>query len=111
MCADSSASYYVGVCDYGQAAAGQDPDAMLQGAKNGAMTNTNSHLIREQKINLSVVPGIAFDAENDKAHFSAHVYIAGTTLYQVLVVYPIGNAPQNVAGFLDSFGLISRSGQ
>ena len=111
VCSISTAAYFVGVCDYGNSIAGQDPNTTLEGAKNGAMANSKSHLVKEQKIKLSVVPGIAFESESDEAHFTARIYIAGTTLYQVLVVYPIGNAPSDVASFLDSFGLITRSEQ
>ena len=110
-CGDSSVSYLVGVNDYGNAIAGQDPFTTLEGAKNGAMANTNSHLVKEQKIKLSVVPGIAFESENDQTHFTERIYLAGTTLYQVVVVYPIGNAPSDAESFLESFGLITRSSQ
>jgi hypothetical protein len=107
----SSTAYYVGVCDYGKDAAGKDPDDMLQGAKDGAMANTNSHLIKEEKIKLSIVHGLAFECENDKAYFTARVYMAGSMLYQVVVIYPIGIAPPDATSFLDSFGLITRSEQ
>jgi hypothetical protein len=108
-CSLNLVAYYVGVCDYGKTIADQDPDTVLEGSKNGALANTKSHLIKEQKIKLSVVPGLAFDAESDATHFAARIYLAGTTLYQVLVAYPIGNAPADVASFLDFFGLITRS--
>lgn len=110
-CSDSSAYYAVDVSDYGKATADEDPDTVLQNAKNGAVANTHTRLINEQKIKLSVVPGLAFDCESDTFHLTAHLYLAGTTLYQVIVVYPIGDAPPDAASFLDSFGLIMRSEQ
>lgn len=110
-CSDSSWAYLVGVCEYGSAISDQDSYTTLENAKNGALANTNSHLVKEQKIKLSVVAGIAYESEGDEAHFTARIYLAGTTLYQVLVVYPIGNAPPDAESFLESFGLIMRSEQ
>jgi len=100
---------FVGVCDYGAAVTGKDPDALLQGAKNGALQNSKSHLLSEQKITLGVYHGVEFEAESDAAHFSARVYIVGTTLYQTLVVYPLGAPYAGTTRFLDSFQLIART--
>jgi hypothetical protein len=108
ICSVSSIAYMVGVTDYGNAV-NKDPNTMLQDSKNGALKNSNAHLITEQRIKLSIVSGLAFEAENNDVHFSARTFIAGTTLYQVIVVYPIGNPPADAASFLDSFGLIVRS--
>ena len=106
---DGAVALFVGVCDYGAAAAGKDPDTLLQGAKNGALQNSKSHLLSEQKITLGVYHGVAFEAESDAAHFSARVYIVGTTLYQTLVVYPLGAPYAGTTRFLDSFQLIART--
>ncbi len=108
---DSSFAYYVGVCDYGNAGAGLDPDTVLEHSKDGALENTNSQLIKEEKIKLGDVPGLAYESETNEMYFTARIYIVGTTLYQVLVVYPIGNAPPDAESFLESFGLITRSEQ
>jgi hypothetical protein len=101
---------FVGVCDYGSKASGNDPDQMLQGAKNGALSNSKSHLITERRITLGVYPGLAFESESDdgSAHFTARVYMVGTTLYQTLVVNPIGKPYSDAQRFLDSFQLIAR---
>jgi hypothetical protein len=101
----------VGVCDYGSELAGKEPDSVLQGAKNGALKNTNTRLVHERKISLGVNHGLEFEAENDTIHITVRVYVAGTTLYQVLVVYPVGKELQNGTEFLDSFQLIAQSGK
>jgi len=106
---EGSVAMFVGVCDYGAAVTGKDPDALLQGAKNGALQNSKSHLLSEQKITLGVYHGVEFEAESDAAHFSARVYIVGTTLYQTLVVYPLGAPYAGTTRFLDSFQLIART--
>jgi len=99
---------FIGVCDYGAKVEGNDPDAMLQGAKNGALENSNSHLTREAKISLGVYHGLEFEAESDSAHFYARIYLVGDTLYQTLLVYPIGSPYAGATRFLDSFQLIER---
>lgn len=99
---------FIGVCDYGTQAAGKDSNTMLQGAKNGALSNSNSHLVSEKKITLGIYPGVEFEAESDAAHFSARIYVVGSTLYQTLVVSPIGKPYEGTVRFLDSFQLIAR---
>jgi hypothetical protein len=105
----SDSAMFVGVCDYGAAAADRTPDTMLQGAKNGALTNSKSHLISENKITLGIYQGLEFESESDSAHFYARIYIVGTTLYQTLVVSPIGKPYPGIKQFLDSFQLIPRN--
>ncbi len=99
---------FIGLCDYGAKANGSDPDAMLQGAKQGALTNSSSHLVSENKITLGIYHGIGFEAESDTAHFSARIYMVGDTLYQTLVVSPLGKPYADTARFLDSFQLLPR---
>jgi len=99
---------FVGVCDYGSTMAGKDPNESLQGAKNGALSKSNSHLTREKKITLGVYPGVEFESESDAAHFYARIYLVGTTLYQTLVVEPLGKPFPDTLHFLDSFQLIAR---
>jgi len=100
---------FIGVCDYGSKVAGTDPQTLLQGAKNGALANSNSHLVTEKKITLGVYPGIEFEAESDAAHFTARIYMVGSVLYQTLVVVPLGKPYDDTNRFLDSFQLIART--
>jgi hypothetical protein len=100
---------YVGVCDYGAAANGHDPQAMLNGAENGALSNTQAHLIGSSKITLGAYPGLAFDAENQTLHFTARIYVVGSTLYQTLTASPIGQPYADTVRFLDSFQFIARA--
>jgi len=101
-------AFFVGVCDYGSTTEGRYPDDVLKGAENAALKNSNSHLIIEKKIALGIDHGLAFESESDTAHFSARIYFVGSTLYQSLVVYPIGKPYDGSARFLDSFQLIAR---
>jgi hypothetical protein len=109
MAADGQVALYVGVCDYGSAASGQDPQPILDGAKNGAVSNANAHVVSTSKIMLGVYPGIAFEAESGTLHFSARFYLVGTMLYQVLTASPVGQPYVGTPKFLDSFQLIPRT--
>lgn len=108
MTRDNDVALYIGVCDYGTAISGADPDKQLQGAKNGALTNSSSHLIREKKIALGGYPGVEFESESATAHFYSHIYMVGATLYQILVIAPVGKPYEDTLKFLDSFQLIAR---
>lgn len=99
---------FVGVCDYGNAVAGRDPDSVLQGAENGAISNVSAHLVSSSKITLGVYHGMQFEAENTSMHFSARIYLVGTTLYQTLTASPLSAPYAGVTRFLDSFELIAR---
>lgn len=100
---------FVGVCNYGAATAGRDPDEVLQGAKNGALTNSGSHLISEKKITVGLNHGIAFEAVSEAAHLSLRMVVVGTTLYQTLVISPIEQPYSDSSRFLDSFQLIANT--
>ena len=100
---------FIGVCDFGEKAPGTDHDTMLQGAKNGLLLNSNSHLTREQKITFGTYHGLEFEAESESAHVTVRFYMVGTTLYEALVVYPLSKPYDQTAKFLDSFQLITRT--
>lgn len=99
---------FIGVCDYGDKAAGSDPKTLLQGAKKGALENSSSHLVSETPITLGIYPGLEFEAESSQMHFHARIYLVGATLYQTLVVSPLGKPYPPTVRFLDSFQLIAR---
>lgn len=106
---DGEVAMFVGICDYGSKTDGKNPDDLLQGAKNGALQNSNSHLLSETKTTLGIYHGLTFESESDQAHFSARIYMVGSTLYQTLVVSPLGKPYAGTARFLDSFQLIPRT--
>ena len=105
----SPGALFIGVCDYGGKAEGKDPDTMLQGAKQGALRNVNGHLLSENRVTLGIYHGLAFEAENNTSHFSARIYMVGDTLYQTLVISPLGSNYADTTRFLDSFELIPRA--
>lgn len=104
-----AAVLFVGVCDYGAASAGKDPSQMLQGAKNGALLNSGSHLIVEKKISLDGHPGLEYEAQSDTALFTTRIYMRGAIVYQTIVVTPLGKPYPDAARFLDSFQLVAQA--
>ncbi len=109
MYENDDVALFVGICDYGSAAEGNDRDAQLQGAKQGALENSKSHLVAERRITLGVYPGLAFESETDDGtRFTARVYMVGNTIYQTLVVDTKGKPYADTQRFLDSFQLIAR---
>ena len=101
-------AFFIGVCDYDERLGGKTPDAVLEGARDGAVSNTKSHVTREKKIALGIYKGLDFEAESADTHFDARIYIVGTTLYQQVVVSAIGTPHADSGRFLDSFQLIPR---
>ena len=109
LAASASTALYIGVCDYGEAARGSDPDEVLEGAQKGAVSNVNAHLIHSKKVTLGTYPGVAFEAETQGSHFFGRIYLVGTILYQVFVAPAPGEAFPETTRFLDSFQLIARA--
>ncbi len=105
---DGPSAVFVGVCDYGSAISDRTPDQVLDGAQKGAIDNVKAHLLSGKKITLGVYPGREFEAENDTLHFSARIYLVGSTLYQTLIAAPLGPPYAGTTRFLDSFQLIPR---
>lgn len=102
------AALFVGVCDYGTAISDRTPDQVLDGAQQGAIDNVKAHLVRGKKIMFGAYPGREFEADNDSMHFSARIYLVGSTLYQTLIAAPITQPYADVTRYLDSFQLIAR---
>lgn len=108
MVQEADSALVVVACDYGNAIVGRDADSILHGAQEGAISNVGGHLVREKKITLGAYQGIEFEAENDSTHFTARVFMAGSTLYQTMIASPLDKPYAGTARFLDSFQLIAR---
>ena len=105
---DGQAALFVGVCDYGSAISDRTPDQVLNGAQQGAIDNVKAHLLSGKTITFGSYPGREFEAENDTLHFSARIYLVGSTLYQTLIAAPLSSPYVNTTRFLNSFQLIPR---
>ncbi len=107
---EGGAGMMVGVSNFGDLVAGKNADDLLQGGKQGALDNTQTHLVREAKISLDGHPGLEFEAENDKLHAVVRIYLVTTTLYELLVAYPVGKPYEQAGRFFDSFQLKAKTG-
>ncbi|HEY1210533.1 MAG TPA: hypothetical protein VGE85_14285 [Terracidiphilus sp.] len=108
---DDPGGMMIAVCDLGAAIADKDPDTLMQDTVIEVHQSSDAHLLSEKKVTLGVYHGIAFEAESDVRHITGRIYLVGTTLYQVLVAYPIGKPYADTTRFLDSFQLIARIGK
>lgn len=106
----SNAALMVSVTDFGNYLDGKDPDEVLQGAENGALATSKSHLIgSHKKIFLGANHGLAFESESDEMHLSIRLYLAGGMLYEEGVISPKAQKYNAAtARFLNSFQLIPR---
>jgi hypothetical protein len=114
-----STAFYIGVCDYGAKGGAGDPDDILAKAEKGAVEHVAAHILSASKITLDTSPGdsahlaashgLAFEAENDKIHFSIRMYMSAGVLYQVMVTSPLSEKFADSARFLDSFQLLDRA--
>jgi hypothetical protein len=107
LASDEPAGMMVGVGDYGAEAAGQDPNVLLQNAKN----KITYAPLNEKKITLSGHPGLELEGEGDSIHYIIRIFFVGTILYQMQVAYPSDTPYANAKRFLDSFHLIPRVNQ
>lgn len=106
---DGEVALQVSVCDYGSHLPPKDPATLLEGAKNGALHNSESHLVSERKISIDGHPGIQLESASEDSHFSARLILVGTSLYQVIAAYPSAAPYPETNHFLDSFELIPRT--
>jgi hypothetical protein len=97
-----STALYVGVCDFGPGFASAPPEELLANAQKGAIEHADAHLVSEKKVELDNAPGVSFEAESDKLHFSARIYLAAGDLYQIMVATPVHESFPETDEFLDS---------
>lgn len=109
---DRDAVYVVAYSDYPPDLVAQnDPTTLLDGSRDGAVSNVGGTLINEDTIDLEGNPGrsLIIDTQTETgeaATVHARLYLVDNRLYQVLVVVPQTAAEQvNVSTFLDSFTL------
>jgi len=102
-----NAIYMVVYSDYpAEVVAQSSPTVMLDGARDGAVSNVQGTLLNEEEITINDYPGRALKvrASDGQATVHSRVYLVDNRLYQVMVVIP-GSAdlPTEAEDFLDSF--------
>jgi hypothetical protein len=103
-------AFLLGYNDYNkEKVKGANKQKMLEGAKNGAVTNVKGKLIGEKKVEVAGYPGIEIEVEvppkdgQPASKVFARIVIANNRLYQTLVVMKAsGVRGLDVRKFLDS---------
>ena len=106
-------AYVIGYSDYSSESAPPDyAEKMLNGARNGAVGNTQGQLMSETQITLSGYPGRELVIETrgedrPPAIIKGRMFMVKNRLYQVTVVAPRGKAGDKIIDdFLQSFKLL-----
>ena len=86
-----------------------DPNALLQGGKNGAASNLGILSFDEENdISIDGNPGLEFTGNNGEYYVTWRVYLVDNRLYQVAVMGMNAYVPdENKSKFLESFELIT----
>ena len=106
-----TSAFMMGFNDYpAQAASQADPEAVLDGARDGAVQNVNGTLVHEEHIRLGPYPGreLRVSIPGGKILYSRVVF-AAPRLYQVLAMADDGGPEEAGANsFIQSFHLTAR---
>jgi hypothetical protein len=112
---EGNIGYFVSYCDYPPEVAKPDKaEQMLDGARNGAVSNARGKLVSETKVSLGDNPGRELVIDAVSPHelavtIKGRLFMVKNRLYQIMVVSPRGEA--GAAGndaFLKSFKLLDQ---
>ena len=77
-------------CDYPESIAKADPNKVLDGARNGAITSIKGKLVEGKSVKMGEIPGRAFEYEMRRNGVSmvgrCRLYLDKSRLYQVMVI-------------------------
>ncbi len=102
-------AYFVAYNDYpADRAVGADPQAVLQGGKQGLLKNGQRTLTSERSTSLGGHPGLEMTWKTPEGHTGiVRVFLAKNRLYQVMVMRRAGTvAPADYERFLGSFRIL-----
>jgi hypothetical protein len=99
--ADGSVSYLAMYSDYPPNYANGDPQTVLAGTRDGAVSGKT--LVSDIAISLNGVPGREFTAKDDTWNFTVRQFLSGKRLYQLIVVSNSTHPAAQTSDFLNSF--------
>ncbi len=83
------------------------PDEMLQGAKEGAVSNLGAIITEEKEIMYNKHKGLEFKANSTQFYINYKIFLVNNRLYQIAIMRDGSYASQeNVDKFFNSFELI-----
>ncbi len=97
-------SYLVAWCDYPSGFLESDPQTALAGFRDNLVKAEKGTLTSDDAIDLNGVPGRAFAFTGQGGTtYSAHDFLSGQRLYQVVVIMGSGSTAAGADDFLNSF--------
>jgi hypothetical protein len=106
MSGSGSAGCAVAFADYPQQIIDStDPQKLLEGAKNGAISNVNGKLVSETKVSFNGLPARDVVIEvPGKAFITARFILAGPRFYELMLIAPKAKGhEQDISQFFNSF--------
>lgn len=94
-------AYMVMYNDYGPGQAEGNPQSVLEGTRDGAVSGKT--LLTDNAVSLNGVPGRAFSAKDDTWNYSVRQYLKGKRLYQLIVVSNNAHPATQIDQFMNSF--------
>jgi len=88
--------------------AGRTPMQVLNAARDGALSRTQTQLVKESDLTVAGIPALDFDARNNSGgYLSTRLIFNGTTLYMLTASYPSMQnfRQQDVQRFQNSFAI------
>ena len=103
-------AYMVGYSDYPEPLIKQaEPEAILDGARNGAVSNVNGKLLSERAVSLEGHKGREIKVKTEKGVIKARIFLVEARLYQLMTVTAKEKTfAENTKRFFDSFKLLKK---
>lgn len=92
----------------GVTATGLAPQMLLELTKQGILTGNGNHKVSTGATDFEGHTEETVEAENDKVHTSARLYMVDDLIYQTIVTAPIEDKSVDAERFFNSFKLIKR---
>jgi hypothetical protein len=105
---DAGMAYGAIYSDYPEYMKDADPEAMLDGGRDGAVAKLKGTLVAESPVTLGDYPGRDMTVSAGQLSFRSRMYIVGTRSYSVIITGPTNRIDDPVVEeVLDSFRLTS----
>ncbi|HXC06728.1 MAG TPA: hypothetical protein VNZ86_18350 [Bacteroidia bacterium] len=100
-------AYVVGYSDYpSDLMKDSNRDSVLNGAKNGVVTNVNASITEEKKIKIEGNDGLFFKANSPQYYLTYKLFVVGNRLYQIGIMRDGSNASEeSIKNFFETFEL------
>jgi hypothetical protein len=98
----NDAAYFTSVFEYAEGTTDGDPEVVLAGARDGAVSNVGGTLVDSEFVEVDGVPGVSFSFTVTGGEGNALVYYDEPRLYQSFALGEVGQSA-SFTTFLDTF--------